>query len=44
MESFEAVFFGDHDISRTDFERNWNRLHEFNQAVEEHMKSQGAVL
>jgi hypothetical protein len=33
MESFESVFFGDHDISRTDFELSWNRLPEFTNAV-----------
>lgn len=35
MESFESVFFGDHDISRADFESSWNRLPEFSQAVHE---------
>lgn len=39
MVNFEDVFFGDHDLSRDEFEACWNRIDEFHR----HVESQVAV-
>ncbi len=40
MEAFELVFFGDHEISKADFESVWNRYPGFEEEIRKGMASQ----